>query len=82
MWILMVVVWTLSNGQMHEHVYRAESQYQTQSTCVDAGRLAVQRMSGAVPDIAGAAFMCLDQDAATPPRQRGEYDALESEEDE
>ncbi len=72
MWVLVIVVWTLSNGQMQENTYLAEQQYSSVEDCARRGAEVVNTFTDRVRGIAGAGYVCGLQQP-DPPR-RGEYD--------
>lgn len=76
MWALVVIVWTLNNGQLEERMFMANQQFNTQIQCVEAGRREAPRLAGRIDDVVGAGFMCANQNQPPPSSpQRGEYEA-------
>ena len=55
---LIVLVWTLSNGQIQEHQYMAERQFSTIAECNHRGAEAVSAFTDRVDGVIGAGFMC------------------------
>lgn len=65
-WILVVVVWTLSNGQMTRHDFMAQDTFRSQAECVERGRANVGRFGERVDNVAGVAFLCVPEDQVSP----------------
>lgn len=57
MWQLIIIVWTLSNGELQEREYRGNEQFRLRSECVEAGRQATNAFVPVTDSLIGVTFL-------------------------
>ena len=72
---LIVLVWTLSNGELSQHEYLADQQFPTIESCKTRGTEVVREFSERVDEVIGVAYMCIVPTNTQTPAPPGGYRA-------